>query len=124
MGTLSLLRSWFPQQDIRKEDFVFVIHQLETTDGDGNIQLMHDMARYDALRNLPKTDPNYLSYVQSLHSRLEELRKLWTQMAASLDVAARVQGSNKARSWAASARPPASPARPPPAKPPSPLTPM
>merc|ERR1712240_349372 len=51
MGTLSLLRSWFPQQDIRKEDFVFVIHQLETTDGDGNIQLLHDMSRYDALRN-------------------------------------------------------------------------
>ena len=122
LTTLSLLRSWFPSQDIRKEEFVFAIHQLETTDGDGNIQLMHDMARYDALRNLPKSDPNYRSYVQSLHSRLEELRKLWTQMAASLDVAARVQGSNKARSWAASARPPASPARPPPAKPPSPLT--
>ena len=122
LTTLSLLRSWFPQQDIRKEDFVFVIHQLETTDGDGNIQLLHDMARYDALRSLPKSDPNYRSYVQTLHSRLEELRKLWTQMAASLDVAARVQGSNKARSWAASARPPASPARPPPAKPPSPLT--
>merc|ERR1712122_225036 len=78
------------------------------------------MAKYDALRNLPKTDPNYRSYVQSLHSRLEELRKLWTQMAASLDVAARVQGSNKARSWAASARPPASPARPPAAAPPPP----
>ena len=41
LTTLSLLRSWFPQQDIRKEDFVFVIHQLETTDGDGNIQLLH-----------------------------------------------------------------------------------
>ena len=127
LTTLSLLRSWFPSQDIRKEEFVFAIHQLETTDGDGNIQLMHDMARYDALRTLPKTDPNYRSYVQSLHSRLEELRKLWTQMAASLDVAARVQGSNKARSWAASARPPASSAsssaaRPPQAKPPSPLT--
>ena len=124
LTTLSLLRSWFPSQDIRKEEFVFAIHQLETTDGDGNIQLMHDMARYDALRNLPKSDPNYRSYVQSLHSRLEELRKLWTQMAASLDVAARVQGSNKARSWAASARLPASSSasRPPQAQPPSPLT--
>ena len=124
LTTLSLLRSWFPSQDIRKEEFVFAIHQLETTDGDGNIQLMHDMARYDELRNLPKSDPNYRSYVQSLHSRLEELRKLWTQMAASLDVAARVQGSNKARSWAASARLPASSSasRPPQAQPPSPLT--
>merc|ERR1712004_578879 len=69
LTTLSLLRSWFPSQDIRKEEFVFAIHQLETTDGDGNIQLMHDMARYDALRNLPKSDPNYRSYVQSLHCK-------------------------------------------------------
>ena len=122
LTTLSLLRSWFPQQDIRKEDFVFVIHQLETTDGDGNLQLLQDMSRYDALQRLPKSDPNHRSYVHSLHSRLEELRKLWTQMAASLDVAARIQGSNQARSWAASARPPASPARPPPANPPSPLS--
>ena len=122
LTTLSLLRSWFPQQDIRKEDFVFVIHQLESTDGDGNLQLLQDMSRYDSLQRLPRSDPNHRSYVSLLHSRLEELRKLWTQMKSSLDVAAWIQGSNQARSWSASVRPPAPPARPPPANPPSSLS--
>ena len=49
LTTLSLLRSWFPQQDIRRVDFVFVIHQLESADGDGNLQLLQDMTRYDQL---------------------------------------------------------------------------
>ena len=61
LTTLSLLRSWFPQQDIRKVDFVFVIHQLESTDGDGNLQLLHDMTRYDQLQRLPRSDPNHRS---------------------------------------------------------------
>ena len=122
LTTLSLLQSWFPQHDIRKEDFVFVVHQLESTDGDGNLQLLHDMTRYDQLQRLPRSDPNHRSYVHSLHSRLEELRKLWTQMAASLDVAARIQVSNQARSWSASVRPPPPPARPPPSNPPPSLS--
>ena len=67
LTTLSLLRSWFPQQDIHRVDFVFVIHQLESADGDGNLQLLQDMTRYDQLQRLPTSDPNRRSYVQSLH---------------------------------------------------------